>query len=127
MEAGTAREFAKINLKDEREMAERIYLQHPTKTETVEVSTGFSWSAFLLGFVWALMKRMWLVALVLLAVDLAIGLIGFAGVTADVVSLVLSIVFAIYCGMNANQWYRRDLERKGYVIKGPGPETGVLR
>ena len=63
----------------------------------------------------------------LLAVDLAIGLIGFAGVTADVVSLVLSIVFAIYCGMNANQWYRRDLERKGYVIKGPGPETGVLR
>jgi hypothetical protein len=59
---------------------------------------------------------MWLVALVLLAVDLAIGLIGFAGVTADVVSLVLSIVFAIYCGMNANQWYRRDLERKGYMI-----------
>ena len=97
-------------------MAERIYLQHPTRTETVEVSTGFSWSAFLLGFVWALMKRMWLVALVLLAVDLAIGLIGFAGVTADVVSLVLSIVFAIYCGMNANQWYRRDLERKGYMI-----------
>jgi len=36
-------------------------------------------------------------------------------------------VFAIYCGMNANQWYRRDLERKGYVITGPGPETGVIR
>ena len=121
------REVATVKRKDGREMAERIYLQHPTKDETVEVSTGFSWSAFLLGFVWALMKRMWLVALVLLAVDLAIGLIGFAGVTADVISLVLSIVFAIYCGMNANQWYRRDLERKGYVIKGPGPETGVLR
>ena len=46
---------------------------------------------------------------------------------ADVISLVLSIVFAIYCGMNANQWYRRDLERKGYVVTGPSPEAGVIR
>lgn len=97
-------------------MTERIYLQHPARGEMVEVSTGFSWAAFLLGFIWALMKRMWLVALLMLAADLVIGLIGFAGVTADVISLVLSIAFAIYCGINANQWYRRDLERKGYVI-----------
>ena len=34
----------------------------------------------------------------------------------DVVSLVLSIVFAIYCGVRGNQWHLRDLERKGYVI-----------
>jgi hypothetical protein len=97
-------------------MRERIYLRHPARDETVEVKTGFSWAAFLLGFVWALMKRMWLVALLMLAVDLAIGLIGFAGVTADVVSLLLSLVFAIYCGMRGNQWHRRDLERKGYVV-----------
>ncbi|MEW6347344.1 MAG: DUF2628 domain-containing protein [Paraburkholderia sp.] len=97
-------------------MTERIYLQHPVRGETVEVSTGFSWAAFLLGFIWALMKRMWLVALLMLAVNLAIGLIGFAGATADVISLALSILFAIYCGMKANQWYRRDLERKGYVV-----------
>ena len=56
-------------------MTERIYLRHPVRDETVEVKTGFSWAAFLLGFVWALMKRMWLVALLMLAVDLAIGLI----------------------------------------------------
>ena len=97
-------------------MTERTYLRHPTKDETVEVKAGFSWAAFLLGFVWALMKRMWLVGLLMLAADLAIGLIGFAGVTADVISLGLSIVFAIYCGMRGNQWYRRDLERKGYVV-----------
>jgi hypothetical protein len=97
-------------------MRERIYLRHPATDETVEVKTGFSWAAFLLGFVWALMKRMWLVALLMLAADLAIGLIGFAGVTADVISLLLSIVFAIYCGMRGNQWHRRDLERKGYMV-----------
>ena len=91
-------------------------MRHPATDETVEVKTGFSWAAFLLGFVWALMKRMWLVALLMLAADLAIGLIGFAGVAADVISLLLSIVFAIYCGMRGNQWHRRDLERKGYMV-----------
>jgi hypothetical protein len=115
-----------VKRKDGKEMAERIYLQHPTRAETVEVSIGFSWAAFLLGFVWALMKRMWLVALVMLAVDLAIGLIGFAGVSADVISLVLSILFAIYCGMKANEWYRRDLERKGYFIAS-SPDAGAVR
>jgi hypothetical protein len=95
--------------------AERIFLRHPAKDETVEVRTGFSWAAFLLGFIWALMKRMWLVGTLMLAVDLALSFIGFASVSADVVSFVLSIAFAIYCGMRGNQWHRRDLERKGYV------------
>lgn len=97
-------------------MTERIFLRHPAKDETVEVKAGFSWPAFLLGFVWALMKRMWLVGMLMLAADLAIGLIGFAGDAADVISLVLSILFAIYCGMRGNQWHLRDLERRGYVV-----------
>ena len=95
-------------------MVERIYLQHPARGETVELSTGFSWGACLLGFIWPLMKKMWLVASLMLVADLVIGLIGLAGVTADVLSLLLSVAFAVYCGMKANQWYRRDLERKGY-------------
>ncbi|HEY1999999.1 DUF2628 domain-containing protein [Paraburkholderia sp.] len=97
-------------------MTEQIYLQHPASNERVAVSTGFSWSACLLGFIWALMKRLWLLAVLLLAVDLIITLIGFVGAAADVISLILSIAFAIYCGMNANQWHRRALERKGYVV-----------
>jgi hypothetical protein len=97
-------------------MTDRIYLQHPSRDETVAVSVGFSWPALLLGFIWALMKRLWGVALFMLIVDLALGVIGLAGVTADLISLVLSIVFAIYCGMRANDWHRRVLERKGYVV-----------
>lgn len=97
-------------------MTERIYLQHPSRGGTVAVNTGFSWPAFLLGFVWALMKKLWVVALLMLVADLLIGLLGFAGRTADVISLILSIGFAIYCGTNANEWHRRALERKGYVV-----------
>jgi hypothetical protein len=97
-------------------MADRIYLQHPTRDETIAVSVGFSWPALLLGFIWALMKRLWGVALVLLAVEIALGLIGLAGATAYLVSLLLSIVFGIYCGIRANDWHRRILESKGYVV-----------
>jgi Protein of unknown function (DUF2628) len=97
-------------------MTGRIYLQHPSRDETVAVGVGFSWPALLLGFIWALMKRLWGVALFMLVVDLALGLIGLAGITADLISLVLSIGFAIYCGIRANEWHRRVLERKGYVV-----------
>jgi hypothetical protein len=104
-------------------MADRIYLQHPTRDETIAVSVGFSWPALLLGFIWALMKRLWGVALFMLAAELALGLIGLAGTTAYLVSLLLSIVFAIYCGIRANDWQRSILERKGYVVL-PGPISG---
>lgn len=97
-------------------MTERIYLQHPAGDETIAVSTGFSWAACLLGFIWALMKKLWLLAALMLGADLLISLVGLAGTTADVFSLFLSIAFAIYCGMNANEWHRRALERKGYVV-----------
>ncbi|RFU43762.1 DUF2628 domain-containing protein [Paraburkholderia sp. DHOC27] len=101
-------------------MTERIYLRHPSQDETVAVGIGFSWPALLLGFIWALMKRLWGIAAFMLAVDLALGLIGLAGVSADLISLALSIVFAIYCGMRANDWHRRDLQRRGYLVV-PGP------
>jgi hypothetical protein len=48
-------------------MTGRIYLQHPSRDETVAVGVGF-------------------------------------------------IGFAIYCGIRANEWHRRVLERKGYVV-----------
>jgi hypothetical protein len=96
-------------------MADRIYLRHPVTDETVSVSTGFSWPAFLLGAIWALMKKLWLIALLMLVVELLIGVIGLAGTTADVISFVLSLAFAVFCGMNGNKWHRRAWERKGYV------------
>ena len=96
-------------------MAERIYLQHSVTRETSAVGTGFSWPACLLGPFWAVMRRLWRVALLMVAVDVLLSVIGLAGVTADLASLVLSIAFAAYCGMNGNKWHRQALERKGFV------------
>ncbi|SEB06089.1 DUF2628 domain-containing protein [Paraburkholderia sartisoli] len=96
-------------------MAEQIYLQHPVTHETIAVGTGFNWPACLFGPFWAVMRRLWRVALLMLIVDVLLSVIGLADVTVDLASLALSIAFAAYCGVNGNKWHRQALERKGFV------------
>ncbi|SIT47290.1 conserved membrane hypothetical protein [Paraburkholderia ribeironis] len=96
-------------------MGARIYLQHPGHDQTVAVATGFSWGACLLGFIWALSKRMWFAAFVMLAINLMLFGIGLWGATADLIGLLLSILFAVVCGAYGNQWHRWTLEKRGYV------------
>jgi len=97
-------------------MEARIYLQRPGATETVAVATGFSWGACLLGFIWALSKKMWFAAFVMLAINLILFALGLWGATADLIGLVLSAVFGIACGAYGNRWHRWTLEQRGYVV-----------
>ncbi|MBN3849349.1 MULTISPECIES: DUF2628 domain-containing protein [Burkholderiaceae] len=97
-------------------MEARIYLQRPGATETVAVATGFSWGACLLGFIWALSKKMWFAAFVMLAINLILFAFGLWGTTADLIGLVLSVVFGIACGAYGNRWHRWTLEQRGYVV-----------
>ncbi|MEZ0604140.1 DUF2628 domain-containing protein [Paraburkholderia sp. IW21] len=105
-------------------MAERTYLQHPGKNETVVVATGFSWGAFLLGFVWALSKRMWFAAFIMLAVTTLLFFAGLWGETIGTIGLILSVLFGVACGVYGNQWHRRTLEQRGYVVVQPADEGG---
>jgi hypothetical protein len=98
-----------------KDMADRIYFKHPTSDKTVPVATGFNWPACLLGFIWAFAKKLWTIALLMLLANLIISLIGLMGWGGDVASLMLSLLFAAFCGYNANRWHRRTLERRGYI------------
>lgn len=97
-------------------MPPRIYLQRPGNDEAVAVATGFSWGALLLGFIWALSKKMWFAAFVMLSINVILLGMGLWGETADLIGLVLSIVFGIACGAYGNRWHRLTLERRGYVV-----------
>jgi ABC-type proline/glycine betaine transport system permease subunit len=97
-------------------MAERIYLQRPGQDDVVAVATGFSWGALLLGFVWAMSKRMWFATFVMLGVSTILFLSGLWGDTIGTIGLVLSVLFGIACGVYGNQWHRWTLERRGYVV-----------
>lgn len=102
-------------------MTERIYLQRPGKDDVVSVATGFSWGALLLGFVWAMAKKMWFATFIMLGVSTILFLTGLWGETVGTIGLVLSVLFGVACGVYGNQWHRRTLEKRGYVVM---PTTG---
>jgi hypothetical protein len=99
-----------------RKMEAKIYLHYPGNDEAVAVGSGFSWGACLLGFIWALSKKMWFAAFVMLAVNLILFGMGLWGETADLIGMVLSILFAVACGAYGNRWHRWTLEQRGYVL-----------
>ena len=103
-------------------MAERIYLQRPGKDDMVSVATGFSWGALLLGFVWAMSKRMWFATFIMLAVNTLLFFSGLWGETIGTIGLVLSVLFGVACGVYGNQWHRWTLEQRGYVVVRPAGE-----
>jgi uncharacterized protein DUF2628 len=99
-----------------RDMGATIYLQHPGQKDAVAVATGFSWGACLLGFIWAMSKKMWFASFVMLAINLILFAMGLWGETADLIGLVLSAAFGFACGAYGNQWHRWTLEKRGYVL-----------
>jgi hypothetical protein len=99
----------------------RIYSVHvrawsaTVDREAVFIREGFSWGAFLFSILWALSHRLWLGALIILAlsaaVSLATDLLGVDPLTAGALGFALSLLI----GFEANDWWRRSLERRGYV------------
>ena len=75
------------------------------------VKQGWSWPAFFFTGVWAIVKKMWWpVACVLIAVFI---LFTFIAALADVVTIVISIIFGIY----GNKWRENNLSTRGYDYK----------
>ncbi len=122
-------------------MSLRVYTVHTPAARTQRwdaldqlpelVKEGFSWPAFLFGFVWSLTQRMWLVSAALLLVATALG-VAFEAMGVD--QITTSFVFfaiAVLVGMFANDWKRAALQRRGYradgVVTAANLETALRR
>jgi hypothetical protein len=109
---------------------QRTWSDSPDR-DAVFVREGFSWGAFFFSFAWALRHRMWLEALVLLA--LALALLALAKVLAvdDVLVEAVGLAFSAWIGFEANDWRRGALRRKGYadagVVAAASPELAEHR
>ena len=100
----------------------KIYTVHvrpdlPDAQEQAEfVPEGFNWMAFFLTGIWALYHRLWRYAFLIFAVNAAFiaaresGWISMDGLAA------LQLGFQAFVGFSANDWRRRRLDRKGYVM-----------
>jgi type III secretory pathway component EscR len=102
----------------------RIYTVHVRTPATrldrdiVLVKEGFSWPAFVLSVIWALWMRLWLVALIFLAVEVTWSLLaGWLGLTV-VAQVTVSLGLAVMIGFVANDLRRWTLFRRGYAEVG---------
>ncbi len=84
------------------------------------VKKGWSWPAFFFGFVWALVKHLWLVAILTLPVWF------FFGVLSDVVErmqnarfsfalLLVGLILQFLFGLFGNRWRENSLRTKGFT------------
>ena len=92
--------------------------------EIVRVKMGFSWQAFFIGSLKAIVRRTWLLA----AVGLLFYLItafynGAPTATSRTAALLLVLlgfyaVYMLFCGVNGNRWLSDSLRRRGFTMVG---------
>jgi hypothetical protein len=82
--------------------------------EAILVRAGFSWGAFLFTVLWALWRRLWLAAFLILVgallIDSAAQLANFD----ELSETVLFVAYALFIGFAGNDWRRRALARRGF-------------
>jgi Protein of unknown function (DUF2628) len=87
--------------------------------DAIFVPEKFSWPAFFFTAFWALWKRMWIVAALVIAVSL------LAGVVSPVLGIVMPIGISLVMGFSGNEFYRWSLGRRGYVDMGSIPANSL--
>jgi Protein of unknown function (DUF2628) len=79
--------------------------------EPLLVREGFSWGALVFGWVWLLLHRAWIPALLLLAAGIAV-----TALTTDGVRALLAGAIVVLQGLFGNDLRRWGLERRGYRL-----------
>ena len=98
----------------------RLYTVHirPTSEapdhEAILVREGFSWGAFLFTFLWALWRRMWLAAFLILLGAILLDSLARLAYLDELSETVLLFAYALYIGFAGNDWRRRNLARRGF-------------
>ena len=95
------------------------------------VKHGFSWPAFFFTFVWAFVKRLWLLGVVVLGLAVAAA---FAPGFQEFVQRVfgdggLGLVISLILGFKGNEWKRQHLIERGWrhvtVVEATHPQNAI--
>ncbi|MCD7058442.1 DUF2628 domain-containing protein [Pelagibacterium xiamenense] len=101
-----------------------IYSKPDEGPEAVEaVRQGFSWAAFLVTPVWALLYRAWLVLFAWVGVALTLDVLASA--IGSGAAYGLYAVFALWVGFAAPQIRERGFERRGWLAHGEISATSI--
>jgi hypothetical protein len=100
-------------------MTKYTYL-HAPNAKVIKIKTGFSWTAFLFGPLWALVKSAWNLFMLLAVVFIFLIFIDETFVQKSKNIPLLLCMFAAYlaymivCGRKGNEWLLKEFESKGY-------------
>ena len=102
----------------------RVYTAHvrhgglDPDRDVVLVKEGFSWPAFLFGPLWALTRRLWLVAAAFALALAGIEVLAYGIELDPVAGTALTLGVSAAFGWLGNDLRRRHLERRGFVFQG---------
>jgi hypothetical protein len=95
-----------------------IYTVHSradTPDDPLFVKDGFSWPGFFFTLIWALAKRLWIVAAIIAAYLIATSIIVNATPQEDFWQFLASLVLGLVLGFEGNDLQRWSLARRGYA------------
>jgi predicted PurR-regulated permease PerM len=123
----------------------KIYTHESGTTKAIK--QGWSWTAFLFTFYWALFKKLWGIVIIAVLVFLALSLsvsvmeddlmrapeesIYALSMIFGFVSLFVVIGIPVWFGVSGNTWVEEKLTRKGYekrgIIEAISPKDAISR
>ena len=92
--------------------------------EIVRVKMGFSWQAFFVGSLKAIIRRTWLLGAIAVVIYLVMGFYGGAPTATSRIAAMLLVllgffgVYMLFCGVNGNRWLGDSLRRRGFTLVG---------
>lgn len=111
----------------------KIYTVHidpenPPPTGTpIFVREGFNVFAFVFVAFWALYQRVWLLAFILLVLQAWIMWAASHHVLSPLTAQLLYFTVQVLTGFHANDWRRRQLQKKGYVMADVATGDNLIR
>jgi len=94
-----------------------VHIRRPSRDpdrDVILVREGFSWGAFLFTALWALWRRMWLAAFLIVLGGLVLDSVVELAELDPGSEAVLTLAYQLYIGFAANDWRRRTLARRGF-------------
>jgi hypothetical protein len=82
----------------------------------VVIKDGFSWVAFFVPLLWLLFRRVWRWALIILAVDIALAVIGSRTGLSPTLLSSIGLLVMLFVGLEARAWRGAALERRGFRL-----------
>ena len=81
------------------------------------VKQGWSWPAFFFDAIWALVKKMYALGGILIAIYIILAVIEeLAGI--NLLGFIGEVIISIVFGIKGNEWRENNLTSRGYEYKG---------